>query len=138
MRQWYGFKENPAVVSIFCIWFAECTYRAALLYGTCSLVKKLNRNLTTKNNPNTLYHSVGTSACELGHGHMATGYSDIDCAHASTRLLSSCGNQKWFLCFIKRASTAFIIFQPSAHLWAWSCSSSCPVISETLVITWTI
>lgn len=49
MRQEYAFEENPAVISIFCTRFAKRACRPALFYGTYCLVKKLNRNFTTKN-----------------------------------------------------------------------------------------
>lgn len=92
-----------------------------------------------KTNLSSLYRSVGTPGCELGHGHMATGVLwNRLCAHANIRHLSSCDNQKWFLCFMKGARTAFIIMHPSARLWAWNCPSSCPAISQASAITWTM
>lgn len=37
-----------------------------------------------KNNLSSLYRSVGTPGCELGHGHTATGYSETGFVHMPT------------------------------------------------------
>lgn len=131
MRQYHGFEENPALMPFFCIRFADCFCRTAFLFCPYSLVRKLNRNLTTR--PKYFLLFQGGIKLWIGswmHSQWVPWHRL--CSHTNTKAPELLWPPEMVL-VCHNTGKHCTQHLPAFCSWAWNCSS----IPETLAITWT-